>query len=127
MVFKKGEIANPEGRRPLGKDVVACTKMFLESYNLGELKTLWADVKKRERMPVLYSIVMQRIIEALEEGGCTSMNAMLDRIMGKAVETVNKNVTIRYSDESVSELGEILAGLGERGKKSSVQPSSLPH
>lgn len=97
MPFQKGQSGNPRGRPSGRQAVVDRMDYLLAKYRSGEVLALVSDKKAFSRLPAFDAMILRRIAEALEDGGGSSMDKLLDRVIGKPVQSVASTVDFRSS------------------------------
>lgn len=115
MPFQPGQIANPNGAK--GANIFspwalqAIGAKYLNEYSIEEIKSLWRNKRQLNKLPTSHGIVLARIVSALEQKGGAEFDRILDRMIGKAVQTVNQtntNVNVNVPDMTTGELAALV-------------------
>ena len=100
MPFEKGQSGNPAGR-PSGKQSFADrATRFLEEYTIDELIELAQNKVAFGKLCVLDGMIVRRLVVALTKGGGTDMDRILDRVMGRPMQTTE----LRTAEPTLAEL-----------------------
>jgi hypothetical protein len=110
--FKKGEVANPNGRpkkfvtllKENGYKVseVNDTVQAMLSMTLDELKDVWQDPKAT----ILEKTIANAMRKSLEKGSLYSIETLLSRVFGKPKETADVNQTVQGEIKITLDLGD---------------------
>lgn len=114
MPFQPGNNANPLGGKAAGMftpwALQAIGQKYLE-YSVDDIKALWRNKRALNKLPTAHGIVIARLIVALEKGGGAEFDRVLDRMVGKAVQTVNQqntNINLTVADMTTGELSQLV-------------------
>lgn len=110
--FKKGEVANPNGRpkkyvsllKEQGYKVseINDTIQAMLSMDLDELKDVWQNPKAT----ILEKTIANAMRKSLEKGSLYSIETLLSRVFGKPKETADVNQNVSGEIKITLELGE---------------------
>lgn len=106
--WKKGESANPNGRPKGSVSIVAAIKKKLEEEHptsTPEQKKLWLDM------------IVEKIFDAGIKGEASILKDMIDRVDGKAKETLDLNAKIDNTDISDENLNKLISVYESRRKE----------
>lgn len=111
MPFQPGQINNPNGGKVAGLfspwALQAIGTKYLSEYSVEEIKALWRNKRKLGKLPTAHGIVLARLVSALEKNGGAEFDRVMDRMVGKAIQTVNQtntNVNVNVPDMTTGEL-----------------------
>lgn len=93
MVFQPGITGNPKGRPKGSQSFVDRCKYICERYTHDDVLETIKDKKKLGKLPVFDSMIIKRLHEAITTDSYHSMNALLDRLIGKPKQTIEQEVT----------------------------------
>lgn len=103
--FKKGEVANPNGR-PKKVDTIL-REIFLSEYNVKLTKTQTDDIiksiltksrselvelAKNEELPFWISMIAKKATRDYEKGSIHLLELLFDRVYGKPKETIDQTI-----------------------------------
>lgn len=103
--FKKGEVANPNGR-PKKVDTIL-REIFLSEYNIKLTKTQTDDIiksiltksrselvelAKNEELPFWISMIAKKATRDYEKGSIHLLELLFDRVYGKPKETIDQTI-----------------------------------
>lgn len=84
MPFQPNNNANPTGKPKTGyQDFARRARKFLDEHTVEEILALANDSKAIKKLPTIDFMIVQRVKEAMKNGGGKSMERLLDRVFGK--------------------------------------------
>lgn len=109
--FKKGEVANPKGRKPIYEDFRARGVWLLEKYTLGEMLDLLTAAKDKKhakhaearKVPMRDMILMTSLYSGITNEGKIPAALMLDRILGKVSDHIVVDQSVEISHDVTKE------------------------
>lgn len=106
-MFKPGEVNNPTGLLPIGKDMVEARKVsrhdferVAHKYLQMSYKQLTELMEKRQDLPVMDVMVISTMVHAIKEGDPKRFDFILDRTIGQVV----RKIRIESQPEAVTQI-----------------------
>ena len=116
--WKEGKSGNPSGR-PKGYQSFVDRAWYLTGeYDIGKTEEILGDKAKFKRLSHFDGMILRRFHEAVHADGLQSMNALLDRLLGKPTQPIETkqliiNVTLdERKIEAQQEAALLLANAG---------------
>lgn len=106
MIFKKGEVANPLGQLPVGRDLIEARKLTRLEFERLVNKYLFMGVKEIEKIldnpysdiPLIDALILSGLRMAYRDGDTKRLDFFLDRTIGRVV--MKHHVVTEVDDSS---------------------------
>lgn len=92
---------------PTRFDFIERARYLLESYTVEEVLTLASDKGAMHKLSAFDGMVIMRLAESIAPGGGKAMHALLDRIIGRPMQTIAQRTEINVSKETLDAIKEI--------------------
>ncbi len=92
MTFQPGVSGNPKGRGSAGENFLDRLNYWFNACTHEEIEELYRSKKKLKSMRAIDSMCITRLHSALQEDGEKTMEALLDRLIGKPTQHVTQTI-----------------------------------